>query len=514
MTFLLTSCVEEPETPKIEALQSNQISKVKDWFEENKTKLRIPDRGLNFRTESQELILPFFEKEPDWDKFHQYKFPDGREVFEVNLENAIKYFPTSMRDSFPLGNPDEFVIQNIMFVKHPTENRFDPLIVRYFPSSPSSKKSFKDMNYAAIDYDWSGKIELFTYDERHFIGFEVKEGEVTSHYRLKPFEGDKKKSSANHDYTCWQTYHPVGYSVTTTNPDGTKTTHYVIERYVAQTNCSGSSGTNNLEYYVYYGDGTGGSTNPDPDANGTCSSCNYDPPTAPAPTPNLRIQIDNSFSNNPYLNCILGKLQLTKFISDLALFDGTIANGRNVILKVGEVPKRPGQMTAANAETSDELGPYHIQITINQNRVNLGSLELARIILHEMLHAELFVANFHKGGTPIDGDFEANFNMYIEKYYNEGSPGIHHNYMAEQMVDKIGSVLSQIHPYLGKQEFLNDPLVKQGFPKGLPTDFYKGLAWSGLKATDKWRYNLPDRSSYEKYQDIADASLKNECNAN
>ncbi|MDX5479836.1 MAG: hypothetical protein LPJ98_15425, partial [Cyclobacteriaceae bacterium] len=255
-----------------------------------KTKLRIPDRGLNFRTESQELILPFFEKEPDWEKFHQYKFPDGREVFEVSLENATKYFPTTMRDSFPSGNAEEFVIQNIMFVKNPTENRFDPLIVRYFPTSPTSKKSFGEMNYAAIDYDWSGKIELFTYDERHFIGFEIKEGEVTSHYRLKPFEGDKKKSTANYDYTCWQTFHPVGYSVTTTNPDGTKTTHYVIERYVAQTNCSGSSGTDSYEYFYYFDPESGGPTGAQPDANGTCSTCEYgeyDPPYIPTPLKRL-----------------------------------------------------------------------------------------------------------------------------------------------------------------------------------------------------------------------------------
>lgn len=131
-----------------------------------------------------------------------------------------------------------------------------------------------------------------------------------------------------------------------------------------------------------------------------------------------------------------------------------------------------------------------------------------------MIHAELFVANYHKGGSSIDGDFNANFNTYIKKYYNEGYPGIHHNYMAENLVNKIGTALSFIHPNLGKQQFLNNPIVKNGFPNGLPSDFYRGLAWSGLQATDMWRYNLPERNSYERYQDLANAALSNDCNSN
>jgi len=84
---LLTSCVDEPEAPKIQVEENSQLMKVKTWFEENKTTLRLPERGSNFRTDAEELILPFFEKEPDWDKFHHYYFPDGREVFEISLDN-------------------------------------------------------------------------------------------------------------------------------------------------------------------------------------------------------------------------------------------------------------------------------------------------------------------------------------------------------------------------------------------------------------------------------------------
>ena len=506
MNFLLTSCVEEPEAPKIEINEDAQIAQVKSWFEENKTKLRLPERGTNFRSESQELILPFFEKEPDWDKFHHYYFPDGREVFEISLENATKYFPISMLDSFPDRNPSDLVIQNIMFVKHQSLDRFDPLIARYYPANSSSEKSFEDINYQAIDFDWSGTLELFTYDEHHFVGFEIQDGEIVRNYTYTPDDGDKTGNFRIMDVRCSGHLIPVGYRTCAGGYCNTTINYYIYEY-----SCSGGDlGTSYSYGFPSGGSGSGGTGNTD--GNGTCSTC-YSPPTVPAPSPNLRIQIDKSFSDNPYLDCILNKLQLTKFIDELALFGGTVSNGRNVILKVGEVPKRSGQMVAANAETDDKLGPYHIQITINKDRLNLSSLELARIILHEMIHAELFVANFQKGGSSIDGNFEANFNTYIKKYYGEGNSVIHHNYMAEQMVNKIGAVLSQIHTHLGKQQFLNDPNVKNGFPKGLPSNFYIGLAWSGLQATDKWRYNLPERTSYERYQDIAFKSLKNECNS-
>ncbi len=116
LSLALGGCVQEPELPQLkqsELDQTAQIAPVRAWFEANKGTLRLPERGSNFRTESQELILPFFEKEPDWDKVHHYFFPDGREVFEINLKNFTKYYPTSLLDSFPNRNPVDVVIQNI-----------------------------------------------------------------------------------------------------------------------------------------------------------------------------------------------------------------------------------------------------------------------------------------------------------------------------------------------------------------------------------------------------------------
>ncbi|MFM2250055.1 MAG: hypothetical protein RLZZ358_982, partial [Bacteroidota bacterium] len=184
LIFVLGGCVQEVDAPVGKVAQSEKTDRVRDWFEANKGSLRLPERGSTFRTSSQELILPFFEKEPDWDKVHHYFFRDGREVFEVNLENKEIFIPSLGEQQEDQGLARRS-IQNILFVKHPTEARFDPLIVRYYPDAENSKRDFKDINYQMIDEKWSGTVDLFTYDEHFFIGFEIEKGRILATRKIE-----------------------------------------------------------------------------------------------------------------------------------------------------------------------------------------------------------------------------------------------------------------------------------------------------------------------------------------
>ncbi|SFT73280.1 hypothetical protein SAMN04489724_1898 [Algoriphagus locisalis] len=479
VNFIITSCVnEENDIPIGEISENTEVVLVKDWFDKNKSKLRLPEQGVNFRTESQELILPFLEKEPDWDKFHHYYFPDGREVFEINLDNAEFYIPSLSQDENTL---ESGAIQNIMFVKDPVEERFDPLIVRYFPDDVNSNRDFNDLYYLGIDEKWSGWIDLFSYDEHHLIGFRIEQGtKVSSRTLSQESQLGTDSSSAKMVYECTETT-TDWYQVTTVGgssspPKYLDTTFSKVCEWV---NVGGGISS-----------GSGGS------GGGGGGPSQYTPPTLPSP--NLRIEKHKSFKDNEKLMCILGKLELTQFVKNLAII-GETSVSRNVVLSVGKTidPK-------AAAETNDFYGFNNIVITINSTQLNRGSLEIAHTILHEIIHAELYVAIGNKKGTAIDANFEYNFNKYVELYYKEyGDADVHHNYMAEKIVDRMSDVLKLIHPYLGKQEFLNDPEVKKAYPHGLPPDFYKGMAWNGLKWTDKWRYDLPERYSMEKYQSFA-----------
>ncbi|WP_026948053.1 hypothetical protein [Algoriphagus marincola] len=283
--MILSACIPEPENPTIQLSETSQLAQVRDWFEANKTKLRLPDRGTNFRTESQELILPFFEKEPDWDQFHHYYFPDGREVFEVSLENENLYIPRAKDAGASEEDVDYF--QNILFVKHPTLPKFDPLIIRYYPDKNTSNREFTEISYEMIDGKWSGWIDLFTYDEHYLMGYKVSEGELTHTRQMqkspenvrKIAVGSENKDEAIHCYV-----------VATDWYDG-RTGEYLDTTH-AQT-CEWQRGGSRSGYGGYSGGSYGGGGGTD-GPGGNCSSC-YDPPSLNKPNTFL----DFSLIQNP-----------------------------------------------------------------------------------------------------------------------------------------------------------------------------------------------------------------------
>lgn len=473
MNLLLTSCVPEPEAPRIELKENNQLAKVRAWFEENKSKLRLPERGSNFRSESQELILPFFEKEPDWEKFHHYYFPDGREVFEISLENATKYFPTSMLDSFPDRNPAEVVIQNILFVKHPTQERFDPVIARYYPDNSSNEKSFEDMNYRSIDYDWSGRIEMFTYDERHFVGFNIKEGEIIENYTLQIDQGEKRITTANMDVRCTTIYIPVGYQVCVGG-----SCHTTIERYIAQTSCSGSSGSDSIDYFSIPRKEDDTKTPATDGTGGNCSSCE-DPTTIPAPRRTILNKLTNSCACNIFKQLKKGswmnsiKRQTGLATGVLRLFE----NAANFDFIFKNEPRPLGENS--NAMTSfrrynSVTGNWEIEIILYDEYLqNATELSIARTIIHESLHAYLQYVEFEKINELGVFNFENYLSNYSVKYGypNNSRNVIDHNFMR--------NYLDGIARSLQEWDMIN------GVGYGVDFEYYKSLAWGGLTDVEK-----------------------------
>ena len=56
--------------------------------------------------------------------------------------------------------------------------------------------------------------------------------------------------------------------------------------------------------------------------------------------------------------------------------------------------------------------------------------------------------------------------------------------MADYWVDKMADMLELIHPQLGKSSFENYMNYSEGYPNGVPKDFYKAIAWEGLMDED------------------------------
>ena len=335
---------------------------------------------------------------------------------------------------------------------------------------------------------------MFTYDERHFVGFTIKEGEIVENYTLKTDQGEKRISTANLDVRCHTTFHPVGYQVCVGG-----TCHTTIERYIAQTSCSGSSGIDNTQYFSIPRKEDDSKTPATDGTGGGCSSCEYDPPSVPEPI--LAVRIDLSIKVNPRLNCITNKMSLNRFINEIAKFKGTDSDPANTTLKLGPLSDPNGQMK--------NLGNGNYEITINSNADNLSrpDLLIAKTILHELVHAEIEEGLRKKGVITWDNDFGRNFDTYVELY--KGNEDQHHAYMAEQLLNKMGTTLMNIHKNQFPEDYEKFLAYKRRngeFPNGIPLDFYKNLCWEGLHKTkafsvmSKISTNKPILSPLDKYK--------------
>lgn len=133
-----------------------------------------------------------------------------------------------------------------------------------------------------------------------------------------------------------------------------------------------------------------------------------------------------------------------------------------------------GILSTANAETSVQANNELINITINKNYIAKASpISLARTMLHEAIHAEIFrkiiSANFQIDPNNFPGIW-----YYWVKYKNGNNDGndYQHNQMADFYRGKIIAGLKQFDAKRGETH----------------TEFqYQALSWGGLYGTRPWQ---------------------------
>jgi hypothetical protein len=485
--MMLSACIPEPENPTIELSASSQLAQVRDWFEANKTKLRLPERGTNFRTESQELILPFFEKEPDWEQFHHYFFPDGREVFEVSLENATKYFPASMLDSFPDRDVKELVIQNIMFISHPTEQRFDPVIARYYPDGEGSIEDFEGIYYDGIPHDWSGVVDIWTYDERHFIGFRIENGNVFSYFSSS--QNGFQTNSGRILGDCRERY----YEVYIPDPFGFGGTLVGFTVY----DCTGSGGENPDD------DGDFDYQRPPCCDDPTAPPSDippYEPPSVPAPSTIIN-QLTNPCAADIFKELSKGSAYLTDMtgLGSLDIFPGML----DLFENSGQFDYRirNGMIDSEAGGTTSPIVNGIITITLSDDYLRTAtSLSITRTNIHETVHAYLRKQTSYRSATDMN-----THQLLVE--YGRKYPGI--------INDAHHSLMSQF--ILGMAVSLYNWDKKYGPTGGsLGFDYYYKMAFGGLVKNGtrelilEAKPYLPDRVSWDEIRKI----LENEATGN
>jgi hypothetical protein len=150
------------------------------------------------------------------------------------------------------------------------------------------------------------------------------------------------------------------------------------------------------------------------------------------------------------------------------------SNGNNLFKEtIGafiDDPEYNVTLEIGNCVTTDDActNPSDVNdIVITLEDVNQSSLEIAALILHEGIHAELYryVSRFTSGEDP--NNRARLFQLY--KFYKEqemGMGNIQHVYMTEKYINPIANTLRSLD---GNK---------------YPLDYYKSFAWDGLREWD------------------------------
>lgn len=129
------------------------------------------------------------------------------------------------------------------------------MISRYFPLSDSSILDFEEIYYNKIPLGWSGVVDIWTYDERFFVGFKVLEGEIVGTIEIEKTKSqDSKKTKLGTNLLTTCQYYEVTYLAYTVTAGGQTTEHY--ETGIVR-ECSSGGGIGHEQTPVNYEYGSG-----------------------------------------------------------------------------------------------------------------------------------------------------------------------------------------------------------------------------------------------------------------
>jgi hypothetical protein len=376
---------EEPTKIPISEELSPELQEVKSWFDKNKDQFNPTSSNSEAREFSKDLILPFFEKEPDWSKFSEYYFADGRKVYEVHISNLSGIMPVEFFERYGNQN-DELIEESLLFVSETNNDQgFTVLVARYYSFGAKPK----GMTYHQIPEGWDGQIDIFTFAERHLRSLKIEGGKLIAHTRYQTVaekESSRKYSSLMSCFGSWQDFPLYGISGGIAAPESV----YSVNCYF-----TGGGSVAGIPYDGgpdYGSGGAGGSSGNEGNPTGSQSndesnSFCRDNQCIPFPEERDEIIKDPSFQGTN-ADCIFEKLKsINGFNQVSGRFDG-VTSELDVVFKIGatEDPKATGQ-TQWMGSTS-----IPIEITLNSNLMGRSALEVARTILHEMIHAEIYGA--------------------------------------------------------------------------------------------------------------------------
>ncbi|WP_157370238.1 hypothetical protein [Aquiflexum balticum] len=350
-----------------------------------------------------------------------------------------------------------------------SEEGYSVLVARYFSYGQKSK----EMTYHRIPKEWSGRMDIFTYSERHLRTFEVEEGRLTSYHIYQIDDPSKRIQTHNALMICSSFTVEFPYIYGIHMGIGSNTATLSITSCHNPNPFGGGAGSGSwpsapIVSPTYTGSG-GGSGIGSPSGGGSTGTtpCNNTNHFGSDCIPFPEEQIDLSSLSNCHREIIerlIGSTQ-QEFKRIFQKFNGNQPVPANYNIKFNYGDCGGG----ATACTDSRLENGFAIIRINQKgNENATDLSFAKTILHETLHAYLlFEEKF-----PSNCDLNCLLNKYITKYGPDPND-VHHNLFVEtKFLNDIAVELRNFANVSGYNE------------NALGDQFFKDMAWGGLQETD------------------------------
>lgn len=200
------------------------------------------------------------------------------------------------------------------------------------------------------------------------------------------------------------------------------------------------------------------------------------------------IILNEAFVNNPKMNCAYKKVKQAGGLRQLSANFFDEDNGDWGILDFKVIKNlncNNGDPNGCTRASYIEGNLESVIIEIDEDYINnlmfagvtyqTPMLYLARTLLHESIHANLYFALNELTNGNISSPYISEFETLYEEYRSEKN--WQHPFMAQHYIDIIAQELQNVHPLIGDQTFINNNSHYNW------DDFYKNLAWVGLQNT-------------------------------
>lgn len=173
------------------------------------------------------------------------------------------------------------------------------------------------------------------------------------------------------------------------------------------------------------------------------------------------------------------------FQNYLSQFDGEFSIANLKLTASTDLPN------TVNALTHAPLLNNMVEIEFNLNNLDRPSLDVARTLIHEMIHATMYrwmlIAAETGALEPEGGMTQQQLVNYIENL-KDNFPGLYDYYVARNFDDWEHEQMAAHF-----RDIIEDALKE--YDSSYPDEVYEALAWEGLKNTSTWNNLTPQEQA-------------------